>query len=133
LDHKKFKQGTPEEEARRADVNAKLKAASEAIDRTRVEAWRPLSVMRLLASKEVLRAADAYDRALAASNPRREKVTPVPLEMSHRRDLIDGFVAAARVDLGRVAVERQTLISADEPKNESAPDDDSAPPIGQTT
>jgi hypothetical protein len=115
LTHMPFKKETPEEKNRLAEVNERLQAASEAIDRTRADSWGPLATMRLVASEEVLRAADAYDKELAASNPRREKVAPVPLTLARKRDLIDAFVAAARADLGRTAVERQVLVSVDEP------------------
>ncbi len=110
-----------------AEIEARLRLASDEIDRTRAESWGPLATMRLVASHDVLRAADAYDKELAASNPRREKMPPVPLTMNRKRDLIDAFLAAARADLGRSPVERQVLVSADE-SNEEEPEET---PIGQ--
>ncbi|MFE7067191.1 hypothetical protein [Microbacterium sp. ER1] len=127
LSHTPFKKGTPEEDARVAEIEARLRLASDEIDRTRAESWGPLATMRLVASHDVLRAADAYDKELAASNPRREKMPPVPLTMNRKRDLIDAFLAAARADLGRSPVERQVLVSADE-SNEEEPEET---PIGQ--
>lgn len=109
-----FKKGTPEEHARLAEVNRRLRAANDEIDRTRVEAWGPLATMRLVASKEVLDAADAYDKALAASNPRRTSLKPVPVSHAQKRDLTDAFIAAAREDLGRASVPREILVSTDD-------------------
>lgn len=109
-----FKKGTPEEEARLADVTARLEAANDEIDRTRIDAWGPLATMRLVGSKKVLDAAEAYDKALAASNPRRTSLKPVPLSHAAKRDLTDAFVAAAREDLGRSPVPREILISTDD-------------------
>jgi len=122
LNHRPFKRGTPEEEARLTEVNVKIAAASEAIDRARVAAWLPLSVMRLVASQDVMRTANAYDKAVADSNPRREKVKPVFLQFERKRDLIEAFVVASRADLGRTALEDRALTSVDEPKNETEPD-----------
>jgi hypothetical protein len=121
LNHKKFKGGTPEEEARLSEVNAKIETASDAIDRARVAAWLPLSVMRLVASQDVMRAANAYDKAIADSNPRREKVKPVFLQFERKRDLIEAFVVASRADLGRTALEDRALASIDEPSTEAEP------------
>jgi hypothetical protein len=115
-----FKQGTPDEAARQEDIMRRLAAASAEIDRTRQEAWGPLSAMRLVAPDEVIRAADAYDRELAASNPRRIKVPPVPLRFGRKKELIEAFVAAARRDLGRGAVQADVLVSVED-SNETAP------------
>lgn len=117
-----FKKGTPEEHARLAEVNRRLGAANDEIDRTRVEAWGPLATMRLVASKEVLDAADAYDKALAASNPRRTSLKPVPLSHAEKRDLTDAFITAAREDLGRASVPREILVSTDDAEEDELTD-----------
>lgn len=117
-----FKKDTPEEHARLAEVNNRLEAANDEIDRTRVEAWRPLATMRLIASKKVLDAADAYDKALAASNPRRISLSPVPLSHAQKRDLTDVFIAAAREDLGRTPVPREILVSTDGTEEDESTD-----------
>lgn len=116
-----FKKDTPEEQARVAEIHKRLEVASGEIDRTRHAAWAPLAAMRLVASDEVLRAADDCDKALAASNPRRVRMVPVRLEFGVKKALVEAFVTAARADLGRAPVQAEALVSVDEP---SEPDQD---------
>jgi hypothetical protein len=125
-----FKRDTPEYETRLAEVNAQIKAASEAIDRARVAAWLPLSVMRLVASDEVMRAANAYDKAIAESNPRRSRVKTVFLPFERKRDLIEAFVIASRANLSRDALNDRPLTSVDEPKSETEHDGAEEIPAG---
>lgn len=116
-----FKKDTPEEEARVREIHKRLEVASGEIDRARHAAWAPLAAMRLVATDDVLRAADEYDKALAASNPRRVRMAPVRLEFGEKKALIEAFVAAARADLGRAPVQAEALVSVDEP---SEPDEE---------
>jgi hypothetical protein len=110
-----FKKGTVEEEARLKAIHERLEAASGEIDRARHAAWAPLAAMRLVATDDVLQAADEYDTALAASNPRRVRMAPVRMEFGRKKALIEGFVAAARADLGRAPGQPEVLVSGDEP------------------
>lgn len=118
-----FKKDSQEHADRVAEISKRLDQASVAIDRARHEAWAPIAAMRLVAMDSVLRAADEYDKSLAASNPRRTSKTPIHLDFGRKKELIAAFVVAAREDLGRAAVRSDALISVDDSTIESESQD----------
>lgn len=118
LTHEPFAKDSPKEVERLAKVNRLIDAASAEIDRTRSEAWGPMATMRLIGSEKVIGAANDYDEALAASNPRRTRMEPKHLDFALKRDLIAAFVAAAREDLGRPPLRGYVLTSTDEESEE---------------
>lgn len=98
------KKGTSAENARLEAIEREIALAAKKIDEARAATWASLSAIQMLGSPGLLKAARAYDKAVSAANPMRERQSAVPLDFGRKRDLIFAYITEARKELGLVVV-----------------------------
>lgn len=122
--HEPGKKGTPAETARLEALEREIAVAAKNIDAARAATWTSLSAIQMLGTASLLKAARAYDKAVSAANPMRERQQPVALEFGTKRDLIFAYINEARAELGLERMSKDDMFWNEQAELAESPGDE---------